>query len=45
MSIRIGDKAPDFELTNQRGSKVRLRDVIMNGNVVLFFYPKDDSPG
>jgi peroxiredoxin Q/BCP len=45
LSIRIGDKAPDFELTNQRGSKTRLCDLIMNGNVVLFFYPKDDSPG
>lgn len=43
--MRIGDKAPDFELTNQLGSKIRLSDLIMSRNVVLFFYPKDDSPG
>ena len=42
--MRIGDKAPDFELTNQLGSKIRLSDLIMSRNVVLFFYPKDDSP-
>jgi len=45
LSQRIGDKVPDFELPNQFGLKTRLYDLIMNRNVVLFFYPKDDSPG
>jgi len=44
-TIIIGDKAPDFELINQLGLKIRLFDLIGTENIVLFFYPKDDSPG
>lgn len=43
--IQIGDKIPDFQLNNQSGLKFRLYDIIGAKNVVLFFYPKDDSPG
>lgn len=43
MSIRVGDKAPDFTLMNQLGFKIRLYDIIGLENIVLFFYPKDDS--
>ena len=45
MSIEIDDKASDFVLINQLGLKIRLFDLIGAENIVLFFYPKDDSPG
>ena len=45
MRVQIGDKAPDFELADQTGNRVRLYDLIGKQNIVLFFYPKDDSPG
>ena len=45
MRVQIGDKAPDFELTNQLGNRVRLYDLIGVQNIVLFFYPKDNSHG
>ncbi len=38
-----GDAAPDFELVNQRGEPVRMAD-FEGRNLVLFFYPKDDTP-
>ncbi len=43
--IDEGDKAPDFELPNQEGKKVRLSDVLKKKCVVLYFYPKDDTYG
>ena len=45
MSIQVGNKAPDFLLINQLGLKIGLFDLIGTENIVLFFYPKDDSPG
>lgn len=36
--------APDFELLDQNGKKVKLSDYA-GRNVVLYFYPKDDTPG
>ncbi len=45
MSVQIGDKTPDFELADQTGNRVRLYDLIGKQNIVLFFYPKDNSPG
>ena len=39
-----GTPAPDFSLPSDDGSTVRLRD-LRGRNVVLFFYPKDDTPG
>ena len=42
--IDIGAKAPDFSLPADDGRVVRLSD--LRGQwVVLFFYPKDDTPG
>lgn len=45
-SVRVkkGDRAPDFELPSQEGGSVRLSDFMNKKNVVLFFYPKDDTP-
>src|SRR5687767_7887387 len=39
------DRAPDFELVSAEGRVVRLSEFIGEKAVVLFFYPKDDSPG
>ncbi len=40
-----GKAAPDFTLLNQQGNSVRLYDLLDQGPVVLYFYPKDDTPG
>jgi len=45
MGIREGDVAPDFTLPKQDGSTVSLKDLLAKGAVVLYFYPKDDTPG
>ncbi len=42
--LQPGDLAPDFELPNQDGEPVRLSD-LAGRTVVLYFYPKDDTPG
>ena len=42
--LKEGDKAPDFTATNQDGETVRLKD-FAGKRVVLWFYPKDDTPG
>ena len=39
MSIAIGQEAPDFELPNQNGEKVKLSSFRGNKNVVVIFYP------
>lgn len=43
--LSIGNKAPDFTLKNQAGKEVKLSDFTGKKNVVLYFYPKDDTPG
>ena len=44
MAIEEGKKAPAFTLENENGEKVRLADYAGHW-VVLYFYPKDDTPG
>jgi thioredoxin-dependent peroxiredoxin len=39
-----GDQAPDFTLTSDSGESIRLAD-LRGKQVVLYFYPKDDTPG
>jgi cytochrome oxidase Cu insertion factor (SCO1/SenC/PrrC family) len=41
--VEEGQEAPDFELTSDAGEQVRLSD-LRGRPVVLYFYPKDDSP-
>jgi len=43
--IRIGDEAPDFTLKSASGQKISLSDYIGEKNIVLYFYPKDNTPG
>lgn len=42
--LKIGDKAPAFSLKDDRGRIVSLSD-FKGQRVVLYFYPKDDTPG
>lgn len=44
MKLNIGDKAPDFKGKDQDGKEVKLADY-KGKKVVLYFYPKDDTPG
>ena len=42
--ITVGQEAPDFETIDDKGQKVKLSD-FRGKKVVLYFYPKDDTPG
>ncbi|MDQ0973258.1 peroxiredoxin Q/BCP [Neobacillus niacini] len=44
MTVDVGKQAPDFELLASNGEKVKLSD-FKGKNVVLYFYPKDMTPG
>jgi peroxiredoxin Q/BCP len=44
MAIAEGQAAPAFTLTDASGKKVSLKD-FAGKNVILYFYPKDDTPG
>lgn len=42
--LEVGNKAPSFKLNNQDGKSISLND-LKGKKVVLYFYPKDDTPG
>ncbi len=42
--LEAGEKAPAFTLEDQDGKKVALKD-FKGKNVIIYFYPKDDTPG
>jgi peroxiredoxin Q/BCP len=44
MALQVGERAPDFALQSDEGVEVRLRD-FAGKRVVLYFYPKDQTPG
>ncbi|MFC4874235.1 thioredoxin-dependent thiol peroxidase [Negadavirga shengliensis] len=44
MSLKVGQKAPDFESYDQDGNPIKLSD-FKGKKVVLYFYPKDNTPG
>ena len=43
--VKVGDAAPEFDLASADGKRVRLSDYRGKRSVVLYFYPKDDTPG
>ena len=43
--LKVGDRAPDFALPDQKGDTVRLRDFRGKKTVVLAFYIKASTPG
>ena len=43
--VNVGSEAPDFTLPSQSGEMVNLRNFLGRKPLVLFFYPKDDTPG
>jgi peroxiredoxin Q/BCP len=44
MMLEVGDVAPEFELLSDDGTSIKLSD-LRGKRVVLFFYPKADTPG
>ena len=45
LKLKEGDKAPDFTLPNQAGKKVKLSSFKGKKTVILYFYPRDLTPG
>lgn len=45
MKVRVGDEAPEFKLPSNAGGEVSLSDFRGKKNVVLYFYPKDETQG
>ena len=43
--LKPGDKAPDFAVPDSDMQMIKLQNFIGNQNLVLYFYPKDDTPG
>jgi peroxiredoxin Q/BCP len=44
MTVKMNDKAPAFSLLDQDGKNISLKD-FSGKTVVLFFFPKADTPG
>ncbi|MDY7393799.1 peroxiredoxin [Aureibaculum sp. 2210JD6-5] len=45
MKLKIGDSVPSFTLKNQNNNEVNITDYIGKKAMVIYFYPKDDTPG
>jgi cytochrome oxidase Cu insertion factor (SCO1/SenC/PrrC family) len=43
--LKVGDRAPDFALPDQRGQTIKLGDFLGKKSVVLAFYIKASTPG
>ena len=44
MSLRVGEKAPDFDVVSSAGKALQLSDFAGKKNIVLYFYPGDFTP-
>lgn len=45
MSLKVGDRIPHFELLNQHGELFNSKTVLGVKPLVVYFYPKDETPG
>ncbi len=45
VKLDMGDQAPDFSLPSNTGETINLSDYLGKQRVVLYFYPKDNTPG
>ena len=45
LAVKVGDRAPDFTLPSQMGDNVSLSEFFGKKNIVLYFYPKDETVG
>lgn len=45
MAIAIGDKCPEFTLKDQNNADFDIKSVLGKQVLVIYFYPKDDTPG
>ncbi len=45
IKVKVGEQAPDFDGPTSDGSRLGLKDFVGKKNIVLYFYPKDDTPG
>lgn len=43
--LEVGEKAPDFTLKSDREEEISLSDYVGKKNIVLYFYPKDNTSG
>lgn len=43
--LDVGQTIPSFQLVNQNNDTVAIADLLGNGPLVIYFYPKDDTPG
>ena len=44
-AVKVGDPAPDFTAMSSAGTSIHLHEQIGQAPIVLYFYPKDDTPG
>jgi peroxiredoxin Q/BCP len=44
-AVKVGDRVPDFSLPSQTGTTINISDLIGKKSLVIYFYPKDDTPG
>ena len=43
--LKVGDKCPGFSLNNQNGEEVSISSLFGNKNILIYFYPKDETYG
>ena len=44
-TLKVGDKCPNFTLKNQKGEKVDISNFLGKKNILIYFYPKDETYG
>ena len=45
VELKVGDQAPDFSLPASKGKNISLKDFLGKKRIVLYFYPRDNTPG